>query len=233
MRLVNWNVEWATSRAPRSAEILKRINTHRPEVVCLTETSDLLSDGHVILPHRDYGYRTSRGYKVLLWSAKPWRSVDSLGSKLLPPGRFVAGITQTSIGDLAVIGICIPWFGSRTGTGAVIKRQRWQDHEAFIAALGDIIQSKLRDCPRLAVVGDFNQRMMPNRFVPEHLRLSLLSALKPLQVLTDGLTFGGKASIDHIAVSDSLTGHAGVIDNLHDQKRLSDHFGVFAELLTQ
>lgn len=149
MRLVNWNLEWATSRAHRSAEILNRISIHRPEVVCLTETSDLLSDDHVIFSDRDYGYKRSRGYKVLLWSAKPWRSVDSLGSDLLPIGRFVAGITQTSIGDLAVIGICIPWFGSRTGTGAVIKRQRWEDHQAFIAALGDIVRNKLRDCFRL------------------------------------------------------------------------------------
>ena len=234
MRLVNWNVEWATSRAHRSAEILNRINSHHPEVVCLTETSEtLLSDGNVILSDADYGYKRSRGSKVLLWSAKPWRSVDSLGSELLPAGRFVAGITQTSIGELAVIGICIPWFGSRTGAGAVVKRQRWQDHQAFIDGLGDIIRSKLRDCPRLAVVGDFNQRMMPNRFCPEHIRLSLLAALKPLTILTDDLTFRGKANIDHIAVSDCLTGQAGVIDNLHDQKRLSDHFGVFADLLTK
>ena len=234
MRLVNWNVEWATSRAHRSAEILNRINIHSPEVVCLTETGDrdLLSDGHVILSGLDYGYKRSRGYKVLLWSAKPWRAVDSFGSELLPSGRFVAGTTETSIGDLAVIGICIPWFGSRTGKGAVVRRRRWQDHEEFIAGLGDIIRRKLRDSPRLAVVGDFNQRIKPGRFCPEHIRLSLLSALKPLRILTDDLTLRGRANIDHIAVSDALTGQTGVIDNLHNQKRLSDHFGITAELHT-
>ena len=50
LKLISWNVEWATRRSRRSAEILKRIEMHDPEIVCLTEADiDLIStDGHVI-----------------------------------------------------------------------------------------------------------------------------------------------------------------------------------------
>lgn len=37
--LVNWNVEWATPRSRRSAEILMRIGSHDLEIVYLTETA--------------------------------------------------------------------------------------------------------------------------------------------------------------------------------------------------
>lgn len=49
MRLANWNVEWATPRSRRSAEILGRIQMHSPEIVCLTESDIGLTakDGHV------------------------------------------------------------------------------------------------------------------------------------------------------------------------------------------
>ena len=45
MKLVNWNVRWATPRSKHSVEILNRIDRHSPEIVCLTEThSELLQD---------------------------------------------------------------------------------------------------------------------------------------------------------------------------------------------
>ena len=37
LTLVNWNVEWATPGSRRTTEILRRIDRHSPEVVCLTE----------------------------------------------------------------------------------------------------------------------------------------------------------------------------------------------------
>ena len=117
MRVITWNVEWATTNSRRTAEILSRINEHDPEVVCLTETDTglLSSHGHTICSQADYGYevRESRR-KVVLWSREPWREVDDVGLDLMPPGRLVAGVTQTSLGNVTVVGVCIPWFGSRT-----------------------------------------------------------------------------------------------------------------------
>ena len=37
-----------------------------------------------------------------------------MGIDSMPPGRFVSGVAQTSVGAVIVIGVCIPWFGSRT-----------------------------------------------------------------------------------------------------------------------
>ena len=71
LRVVTWNVEWATPNARRTAEILRRIDRQVPEIVCLTETHDgLLSQrGHTICSQPDYGYTVKEHRrKVLLWS---------------------------------------------------------------------------------------------------------------------------------------------------------------------
>ena len=113
MKLVNWNVNWATPRSKRSPEILDRVNLHSPEIVCLTETHvGLLQGGHAICAGSDHGYgvqKTRR--KVLLWSREPWEHVDDIGDGRLPPGRFISGVTRTSHGKLTVVGVCIPWSG--------------------------------------------------------------------------------------------------------------------------
>ena len=117
MKLINWNVEWATPRSPRSVEILRRIKNLQPEVVCLTETHEgLLSKaGHTISSQPDYGHPIKpHRRKVMLWSRHPWQQIDDLGAESMPPGRYVSGVTQTSLGQVTVIGICIPWHASRT-----------------------------------------------------------------------------------------------------------------------
>ena len=106
LKLVNWNVEWATPRSSRRAEILRRIQRHDPEVICLTEThTGLLSqDGHTICSQPDYGYPIKDGRrKVMLWSREPWEQVDDVGIDSMPPGRFVSGVTQTSVGEIMVL----------------------------------------------------------------------------------------------------------------------------------
>ena len=145
MKLVNWNVQWATSRSLRRAEILRRIQRHDPEVICLTEThTGLLSQGgHTICSQPDYGYPIKDGRrKVMLWSREPWEQVDDVGIDSMPPGRFVSGVTQTSAGEIMVLGICIPWFGSRTEARRTSERKkRWEDHEQYLAGLTESPQT--------------------------------------------------------------------------------------------
>ena len=102
MKLVNWNVNWATPRSKRSPEILDRINQHSPEIVCLTEAHvGFLQGGHAICAGADYGYGIQKSRrKVLLWSRSPWEHVDNIGDARLPPGRLVSGVTRTSLGEL-------------------------------------------------------------------------------------------------------------------------------------
>lgn len=97
LRLLNWNVEWATPRSRRTPEILSRIRGRAPEVVCLTETHDklLARDGYAACSELDYGYPVREGRrKVMLWSSEPWEQVDDVGIDSMPPGRFVSGVTQ-------------------------------------------------------------------------------------------------------------------------------------------
>ena len=231
---MNWNVEFATARSRRTPEILSRLDRHDPEIVCLTETHDELpgQGGHAICSQADSGYGLQKNRrKVLLWSREPWHQIDDLGIDSLPPGRFVSGLTQTSVGEVAVIGICIPWFGSRTeARRGAERRGRWEDHEEYLAGLSEILGRV--EAKRLIVMGDFNQRIGQGSRAPRALRLALQEAFEPsLRIVTSDLAFQGRKSIDHIALSeDWAVGSVDAISNIHEGRKLSDHFGVAAEV---
>ncbi len=234
MILINWNVEWASPKTRKTPEILDRIQQHNPELVCLTETHpNLLTSGHVIHSQPDYGYKTSRGYKVLLWSANPWSNIDNIGSNLLPPGRFVSGITQTSLGELLVVGACIPWRGSRTGRGASEKREAWQDHHDYLRVLSTLLAELVKTHKTLVLTGDFNQRINGSiHYAPVALRGLLRFALGSLTIPTSAtdFNFNGRPSIDHVCLNGLKSRSIRPIDNYHAGKRLSDHFGIVADL---
>ncbi len=234
LRVVNWNVEWATPKSRRTPEVLRRMDQHAPEVVCLTESHVglLPQDGHVICSQADYGYPIKDDRrKIVLWSREPWAQVDDVGINSLPPGRFVSGVTQTSLGSLKVMGICIPWFGSRTEARRNSEQRiRWEDHGQYLAELTKLFE----DVPatRLIVMGDFNQIIGPGSRAPRELQLALQKAFPPsMSIVTSELAYQGRKSIDHIVVSDDLAVEAlDAISNIHEGRRLSDHFGVTATL---
>ncbi|MDE0370193.1 MAG: hypothetical protein OXI84_08670 [bacterium] len=114
----------------------------------------------------------------MLWSKQPWEEVDGLGIDELPPGRFVSGVTPTSLGDVTVVGICIPWFGSRSEAWRGDKRKRhWEDHGRFLDGLPRVLERLPHE--RLIVIGDFNQIIGPGSRAPAKLRRSLQSAFPP------------------------------------------------------
>ena len=134
------------------------------------------------------------------------------------------------MGEVAVIGICIPWFGSRTeARRGAERRRRWEDHEESLAGLTDVLGSAKSE--RLIVMGDFNQRIGQGSRAPRALRLALLEAFEPkLRIVTSDLAFQGRKSIDHIALSaDWAVDSVDAISNLHEGRKLSDHFGIAAE----
>ena len=233
LRAITWNVQWATPRSPRTPEILRRIDRYAPELVCLTETHvGLLSEaGHTIASQPDYGYAIKEGRrKVVLWSKKPWKQVESVGIDAMPPGRFVSGVTETSLGAVTVIGVCIPWFGSRTEAKRKSNRKmRWEDHEQYIAGLTKVLGE--RSASRMVVMGDFNQIVGQGSHAPVNLRSALWTAFSPrMTIATAGLTLEGRGSIDHIALSKDLAAESvDVISNIHDERKLSDHFGVVVQ----
>ena len=66
LMVVNWNVQWDSSRSPFCNEILRRPLTRSPEIICFTEaTTSLLAEaGHVISSEPDYGYTIKDGRHI-------------------------------------------------------------------------------------------------------------------------------------------------------------------------
>ena len=152
----------------------------------------------------------------------------------MPPGRFVAGATQTSLGKVRVIGVCIPWFRSRTEARRGLQRKRpWEDHAQYLAGLTEILRRQ--SVKHLIVMGDFNQALGPSSRAPLELKTALVDAFPPnMEIVTPDLSFQGRRSIDHIASSDDLKVESpGVISNIHDGREISDHFGVVVGLSLQ
>ena len=228
LKLINWNVDWATGE--KASEIVRRVEQHDPDVLCLTETQTELwtQEGHTICSQPDYGYSIKEGRrKVLLWSKEPWEHLDDLGSESLPPGRFVSGVTQAPIGDVAVIGVCIPWSRSRVDTSGV---KQWEDHRQYLAAFAHVLRRLYSK--RLIVVGDFNQKIRKGSGEPGSLLSALQCAFSPrMTIATTALAFQGDRTIDHIALGEDLAAESlGVISSIYGETKLSDHFGVVAEL---
>ena len=232
LNVVNWNVQWATPRSQRSPEILRRIAEHSPEIICLTEVDGELlgQSGYAICSQPDYGLGTVRNRrKVLLWSRQPWDKVDCLDGASWTVGRFVSGVTNTSQGEVTVMGICIPWSYSRTERFGG-DRRAWQDHESYLDGLTELL--KRVSTGRTMVVGDFNQPIAQSGNVPTSLRAKLGCAFPPrMTIATAGLGHLGKRTIDHIALGADLTAESlSVISNINQTRRLSDHFGISAQL---
>ena len=205
--------------------------------MCLTETNDRLLSrgGHTICSRPDYGYPLTEGRrKIVLWSREPWEDVDDLGIESMPPGRFVSGVTQTSLGAVTVVGICIPWFGCRTEARRGPERKaRWEDHEQYLACLTEHLGRVV--AKRLIVMGGFNQIVGPGSRAPAKLQAALRAASPPgMTIVTSEFAFQGRKSIDHVVLSADLAAESvDAIGNDHDGRRLSDHFGVTVDVSAQ
>ncbi len=227
--VATFNVAWARVSSSRFGEIQKRTLEVRPDLICLTETHDaLLGSFYCISSDADYGYRRIEGRrKVVLASRQPWSGVVTHPIDTMPLGRFVSGKTSLSGEMVTVIGVCIPWSAAHVSTGRK-DRTRWEDHVAYLDALAEV----LPDTPeRTILLGDFNQTV-PRTRAPVRVHDALeQTILDRFTLLTKDLSFEGRPTIDHIAVSSDIEStEVGAISNLTNGSKLSDHFGVFALL---
>lgn len=263
VRVGTWNVESAkpgTSKGKRVEPILAAPDC---DVLCVTEVGDaglLPAGGHVIDAGTDWGYelpKASPGLrKVMLWSKRPWTPVFDPGQRDLPGGRLVAGVTETPVGRLMVVGVCIPWDGAHVNSG---RRDRvlWQDHLDWLSGFERLSYASSRR--RTIVLGDFNQRI-PRKFAPMDAHAELRRAFEGLCIPTRGFfrspfsadDSGGvrQASlsdvasgertlqlIDHIAHSADLVLAEEAVDRrvgvfpkrVEPGDGLPDHFGVWAD----
>ena len=126
-----------------------------------------------------------------------------------------------------VVGVCIPWFGSRTEARRNLERRKqWQDHEEYLAGLVEVLGRG--PVKSLMVMGDFNQTIGPGSRAPLSLQLALQDAFPPnVSIVTSELEFQDRRTIDHVALSDDLTVESlAIVSNMHEARRLTDHFGV-------
>ena len=233
-RIGTWNTEWAKLGTARGNRVSAALAEPDCDVLCATEgyAEILPSGGYVIDAGPDWGYRLTEGRrKVLLWSKRPWSVVDPAGSEELPSGRLVAGVTQTGLGSLTVIGVCIPWRDAHVRTGRK-DRDPWQDHESWLSGFETLPYRRATE--RTVVLGDFNQRI-PRRWQPKRVYEALLRAFDGLTVATTGESSGAPGrSIDHIAHTYELApfGHIGLWPKRSARdETLSDHFGVWADFV--
>lgn len=228
MKIATWNAEWAKASGSRGRRVAAEILSCSSEVFVLTEggRSLLPTHGHVVDAGDDWGYdvKDKSQRKVLMWSENPWTEIDVIGSPSLPSGRFVIASTETTIGPIRVIGVCIPYYGAHVATGNKNRRQ-WEVHEIYLHELKKLIV----DVPGpFVITGDYNQRIPAGR-QPKVVSALLDELLHDLVVPTAGHV--DPPLIDHVAHSSDLVSKVvRTIPATNSEGKLSDHTGVWVEL---
>lgn len=232
-KILNWNVAWRSAARALGQQINAQIASCAPDVVCLTEThTDFLAiEGHSIASDADAGYPIKpKRRKVLLWSKSPWHQTLPPPPEHMPGGRFVAGTTDTPIGPLCFIGVCIPWEKAHVATGHR-NRKSWEDHRYYLDALDTYFATI--PLKRTIVLGDFNQRI-PRTRAPKALYERLLQVFENrFSICTQGAIPGlEQGVIDHIALTPDLAleNLSGLSNRDEKGKMLTDHTGVIGAI---
>ncbi len=209
VRVGTWNVWWAKPGLKRAKPIRNILSAPDCDVLCVTEgdAGILPKDGHVIDAGTDWGYplpKASPGRrKVLLWSKRPWTPVFDRLQHELPGGRLVAGVTETPIGKVTVVGACIPWRDAHVNSGRR-DRERWQDHLVWLTGFERLAYAKARW--RTVVLGDFNQRIPKGKSAPKREHGALVRAFGSLKCSTKGQFVEAPAPL--VADGDAALWHA-------------------------
>ena len=204
LKISCWNLDWATPSSKRGNFFIDKFNS---DIISLTEGYENLlpKDGYIISSHEDYGYKTKNGRrKVILWSKNKWTDFDQLGSKEIPSGRFISGITK----GIRIIGLCIPLRFAHVSTGRK-DRKPWEDHLSFIQNLSFSNEKTI-------ILGDFNQNI-PKKNQPEIVFSSLKEMIDGFNLLTSNM------GLIHIVISNDLK--AETIQKIATENN-SDHDGI-------
>ena len=199
-----WNSDWATPKSKRGKFFIDQFDS---DIICLAEGYENLlpKDGYIISSHEDYGYKSKNGRrKVILWSKNEWTDIDQLGSREIPSGRFISGVTS----GIRIIGLCIPWRFAHVSTGRK-DRKPWEDHLSFIQNLSFSNQKTI-------ILGDFNQNI-PKKNQPEIVFSSLNNMIDGFNLLTTNM------GLIHIVISTDLIAES--IEKIATENN-SDHDGI-------
>lgn len=204
-RVLTWNLERKRPTAPRGAEALDRLFALTPDVMVLTEARTSMDPrgGHLLWAEPPRGSRFAADErKVVLWSRQPWHHVDRVGVPGLDQTRFISATTETPIGPIRVLGICIPWHMAEVTYPVDQKHKPWELHIRYLQLLEPLLTS--RNEPTVAA-GDFNQQVPRVKYGNRAAAEALESAFAPLHVATRGQLEGcDRHGIDHIALGPGL-----------------------------
>ena len=204
LKISCWNSDWATPTSKRGKFFIDQFDS---DIICLTEGYENLlpKDGYIISSHEDYGYKTKNGRrKVILWSKDKWTEVNQIGSKEIPTGRFISGLTK----GIKIVGLCIPWRFAHVSTGRK-DRKPWEDHLSFIQNLSFSNEKTI-------ILGDFNQNI-PKKNQPEIVFSSLQNMIDGFNLLTTNL------GLIHIVISNDLKAES--VRRISTENN-SDHDGI-------
>jgi len=229
-----WNLQRKELNSEAAAAQVETIKTRAPDISVLTETwigwSDILGGNEVSAFGAVWSPTHADERKILLWSAKPWKDPEWLAFEGSPVGRIVAATTETPIGSMRVVGVCIPYHGAN------MRRKfnpapMWWEHRHYLMQMIKFIGGQSKSIP-LVIAGDFNQRI-PGKFAPKELQASLIRALAGTTLHTSGEIGEERIKlIDHCATTDNLAleelnlVHAPVLGGT----AVSDHTGVIMRI---
>ena len=226
MRILIWNTEWAKPNSPREKIIKDIVRNANADIICITEgyLESWQDYKYVISSNEDYGYKMHKGRrKVILISKTHWDNISDASNTKIPEGRYISGITN----DINVIGVCIPWKDAHVTTGRK-DRKSWEDHISYLEGLQNIL-SNLTE--KTLVMGDFNQRI-PRKYSRKDAYDLMLKTFEGFKFETkDTIQPIDKQSIDHLCTKNiAKVLSVESIDNIQNNIRLSDHFGLIIEL---
>jgi endonuclease/exonuclease/phosphatase family metal-dependent hydrolase len=225
LRVATWNVEWAKPGSVRGERVRALLADLAADILIVTEGSAALlpEGGHIIDAGADWGYGDKpERRKVLAWSRTSWTDVQTI-DYCASRGRVVSARTETALGEIDVISVCIPWRDAHVRAGRRDARP-WSEH---LECCSQLMEKAIG--PRTVIAGDFNQRV-PRHRQPIAVAAALDRVLAPFTVWTGGDTEAGPL-IDHIASTPDLRRAAvHAWSGTSATGRLSDHSGVAVDL---
>lgn len=227
MKILLWNIEWATPKSKCGHEIRRIYHDISPDIACITESylNFWQDEGNIISSTEDYGYKITEGRrKVVLISTSEWEEFDYIGNEDLPIGRYCHGKTH----GLNIHGVCIPWKDANVRNGQRNKIP-WEDHINYLDTLEPLIKDSHK---KTIVLGDYNQRI-PRKWSPEDIYSKLLKTFEPnFNIWATGtIKEIDKQAIDHFASTHDISAkNIIIINNRIGSLQLSDHFGFVIEI---
>ena len=105
----------------------------------------------------------------------------------LQSGGFIAATTRTQLGEIRVVGVCVPYHLA-SPTDVTPKLPAWSQQVLYLGGLKQMVASRSSRLP-MVVLGDYNQ-FVPRIWGSKAASLALSEALNDLSICTEGAHSG-------------------------------------------